>query len=237
MAGTLYLMPNFIGDFNVHNAFAPINASVIEKCNAYVVENIKPARKLIKALYKDANIDQMLFWSMNKYEGNLDIIPNILKVLLRGDDVCVISDAGCPGIADPGSDIVIAAHQKGIRVEPLIGPSSILLTLMASGLNGQNFAFNGYLNKVQTDRIKDLKRLENKIRSENQTQLFIETPYRIHHLLEDILQNIFPEYYLCIGMDIQMPSQKIITKTIADWKKNKISLEKQQVVFALGKML
>ncbi len=235
MAGTLYLMPNFIGTFNTHQAFAPINAEIIAACNSYVVENIKPARKLIKALHKEANIDQMLFWSMNKHEGNQEIIAPILKVLQRGDNVCVISDAGCPGIADPGSDIVIAAHNAGVRVEPLIGPSSILLTLMASGLNGQNFAFNGYLNKQQADRIKDLKRLENKIRTENQTQLFIETPYRIQHLLDDILQHVFPEYMLSIGMDIQMPSQKIITKSIADWKKNKPSLEKQQVVFALGK--
>lgn len=237
MAGTLYLVPNFIGDYSIHTAFAPINASIIEKCNSYVVENIKPARKLIKALHKEANIDQMIFWSMNKHEGNQEIIPTILKVLQRGDHVCLISDAGCPGVADPGSDIVIAAHKQGIRVEPLIGPSSILLTLMASGLNGQNFAFNGYLSKLQADRIKDLKRLENKIRSENQTQLFIETPYRIQHLIDDILQNVYPEYLLCIGIDIQMPSQKITTKSIAEWKKNKPSLDKQQVVFALGKAL
>ena len=162
------------------------------------------------------------------------MLPTFLRPIDEGKNIGVISDAGCPGVADPGADVVALAHQKNIKVVPLVGPSSILLSLMASGFNGQSFCFNGYLPKEKKDRVRKLKDLERMAIAQKQTQLFIETPYRNQHVLTDLLANCNPNSKLCIAVDITMASEQIVTKTIAEWKNTVIDLNKRPCIFLLG---
>ena len=234
--GTLYLIPNLLGGENTE-IIAPQVQEVVSKLDIYIVENLRNARRyLIKLGIKDMGktIDGLTFHHMDKHEEKRSFIQ-FLKEAEEGHDIGLISDAGCPAVADPGTIVVKAAHKKGITVVPLVGPSSILLALMASGLNGQSFAFNGYLPVKRGDRIKRLRQLEKEGTKYGQTQIFIEAPYRNNPLLKDIMGSCQSETKLCIAVDISLPTQQITTKTIEEWKKELPELHKRPAVFLLGR--
>lgn len=231
--GTLYLIPTTLGESAYDQVIPSFNNSVLQEIDVFIVENIKTARRFIKKMAPDKIIDDLVFHEINK-RTNLDMLPTFLKPIDEGKNIGVISDAGCPGVADPGADVVALAHEKNIKVMPLVGPSSILLSLMASGFNGQSFCFNGYLPKEQKDRVRKLKDLERMAIAQKQTQLFIETPYRNQHVLTDLLANCNPNTKLCVAVDITMASEQIATKTIAEWKNTTIDLNKRPCIFLLG---
>jgi len=188
---------------------------------------------LKKAGYEQS-LDALILHSLNKHTRPEEV-SNYLSSADKGKNIGVVSEAGCPGIADPGADVVKIAHSKGIKVVPLVGPSSILLALMASGFNGQSFSFHGYLPKERGERIRKLKELERTAQQKDQTQLFIETPFRNQHLLEDILTNCSPATPLCIACDITLPSEFIRTQYIAEWKKKVPDINKRPAIFLLYK--
>ncbi|KJS06415.1 MAG: SAM-dependent methyltransferase [Flavobacteriales bacterium BRH_c54] len=231
--GTLYLIPTTLGEADYDKVIPSFNNTILQEIDVFIVENIKTARRFIKKTAPDKVIDDLVFYEINK-RTNLDMLPTFLKPIDEGKNIGVISDAGCPGVADPGADVVALAHQKNIKVVPLVGPSSILLSLMASGFNGQSFCFNGYLPKEKKDRVRKLKDLERMAIAQKQTQLFIETPYRNQHVLTDLLANCNPNSKLCIAVDITMASEQIVTKTIAEWKNTVIDLNKRPCIFLLG---
>lgn len=231
--GTLYLIPTTLGESTYDQVIPSFNNTILQEIDVFIVENIKTARRFIKKTAPDKVIDDLVFYEINK-RTNLDMLPTFLRPIDEGKNIGVISDAGCPGVADPGADVVALAHQNNIKVVPLVGPSSILLSLMASGFNGQSFCFNGYLPKEQKDRVKKLKDLERMAIAQKQTQLFIETPYRNQHVLTDLLANCNPNTKLCIAVDITMASEQITTKTIAEWKNITIDLNKRPCIFLLG---
>lgn len=231
--GTLYLIPTTLGEAAYDKVIPSFNNTILQEIDVFIVENIKTARRFIKKTAPDKVIDDLVFYEINK-RTNLDMLPTFLKPIDEGKNIGVISDAGCPGVADPGADVVALAHQNNIKVVPLVGPSSILLSLMASGFNGQSFCFNGYLPKEQKDRVRKLKDLERMAIAQKQTQLFIETPYRNHHVMGDLLANCNPNTKLCVAVDITMASEQIVTKTIVEWKSTKIDLNKRPCVFLLG---
>ncbi len=231
--GTLYLIPVTLGDTPINQVIPDFNREIINTIDVYIVENIKIARRFLKKSAIKKPIDELIFFEINKHANQFDF-PNFLNPLFEGRNIGILSDAGCPGVADPGADIVALAHQKNINVIPLIGPSSILLALMASGFNGQSFCFNGYLPKELKERKKKLKELEKRAIKLQQTQLFIETPYRNNNMLSTILENCFPTTLLCVAVDITLKSERISTKTIAEWKKIKLNLHKRPCLFLIG---
>lgn len=233
--GNLYLIPNFIGDNGTNDQFPVLNTEIVKKIKYYFVENPKPARNLIKQLFKEVNFDEVELFHFDKHaKDNLEVYYSVLEVLKNGNDVGVLSDAGCPGIADPGSELIKLAHEKNINVIPLVGPSSIFLTLMASGLNGQNFSFIGYLpkdSKVRQDMIKKIS-----IQAKNSTVLFIETPYKAEQTFKDLVQFLNANNQLCLGVDLFSAHQQVTTHNISTWKDkmNGVQLKDKQVVFAVG---
>ncbi len=229
----LYLVPNVLSESSWQNVLPAQILPILTKTKYYIVENIRTARRFMKQVNRDINIDDCTFFELNKHTS-VNEIPTFLKPLENGFDIAVISEAGCPGVADPGADVVKIAHQKGIKVVPLVGPSSILLALMASGLNGQNFAFNGYLPVKPNERVRAISELEKKIKNERQTQIFIETPYRNNHLTEDILKTCSPTTSFCIAADITGENEFIVTKTIHNWKNHLPDLHKIPAIFLLG---
>lgn len=230
-AGTLFLIPVDLGFFNYESLFPEVNKSLILKINFFVVENLRSARRFLKKVDKSIDIDKLQFLEIEKKRKN--DYAKALEYLKNGGDVGVISEAGCTAVADPGSGLVFQAHQQKIAVKPLVGPSSILLALMASGLNGQNFAFNGYLPVNKNERIKALKDLERKSSSIRQSQIFMETPYRNNSILEDALQHLNPSTMLCIAADISLETEFIQTKTIKAWKNKKPDLHKRPAIFII----
>ncbi len=228
----IYLIPNTLGNPDFDTLFPPRNKEIIARLRVFAVENVKTARRLIAALGLREIIDQSEFFVLNNKTRPEDIETFIAEN--QQNNIGIISEAGCPGIADPGADLVKIAHRKNRKVVPLVGPSSILLALMASGLNGQNFAFNGYLPKQQSERIRKIKQLEQKALRENQAQLFIETPYRAQHMLDDLLKHLHSGTRLCIAKNITLPDETIQTHPISVWKNKKINLNKQQVIFIIG---
>lgn len=234
MSAKVYLIPTTLGDSPVENVIPSYVIDIINSTNHYIVENIKTARRyLIKAGIK-TKIDDLTFYELNKHSLP-EQYASYLNPIKEGCNIGIISEAGTPGIADPGAEIAAIAHRKNIPVVPLVGPSSILLSVMASGLNGQNFAFVGYLPIKKPERIKRIKDLERRSQVENQTQLFIETPYRNQHLLEDILANCSSETKLCIAADITLESEFIKTKSVNEWKKGVPNLHKQPCIFLIHK--
>ena len=201
----------------------------------YIVENEKTARRFIKSIHPEKKQSDLKLSLLNKHTEVAEHFT-MIQPLLEGKNVGILSESGCPGIADPGAVIVKLAHEKGIQVVPLVGPSSILLALMASGMNGQSFTFNGYLPIDNQDKKSELKYLERLSSEKNQSQLFIETPYRNNKLLDDLIQILQPSTLLCIACDITLPTEFIKTKTIADWKKNKVDLHKRPCIFIMHKM-
>jgi len=234
MNAKVYLIPTTLGDSPVENVIPNYVVEVINSTNHYIVENIKTARRyLIKAGIK-TKIDDLTFYELNKHSSPRDY-ESYLNPIKDNQNVGIISEAGTPGVADPGADIVAIAHRKNIPVVPLVGPSSILLSVMASGLNGQSFAFVGYLPIKKHERIKKIKELEWKSHTENQTQLFIEAPYRNMHMLEDILATCSWETKVCIATDITLESEFIKTKSVIEWKKGVTNLHKRPTIFLIHK--
>jgi 16S rRNA (cytidine1402-2'-O)-methyltransferase len=230
--GNLYLIPTTLGD-NEPLEVLPISIKgAIENINYFIVENEKTARRFIKKISSKKSQSDLNLESLNKFTEP-EIIPTFLQPCLEGHDVGVISEAGCPGIADPGADVVRIAHEKNIRVIPLVGPSSIFLALMASGFNGQNFAFNGYLPIEAGERKSKIKKLEKLSKDFDQSQLFIETPYRNDKLFAELCKTLNPYTKLCIACDITLPTEYIATKTIKDWSTEKLELHKRPAIFII----
>ena len=207
----------------------------IDFVDYYIVENEKTARKFIKSIHPEKKQPDLKISVLNKHTEIVEH-NDFIQPILRGENIGLISESGCPGIADPGADIVKLAHEKGIQVVPLVGPSSILLALMASGMNGQSFAFNGYLPIDKNDKKQALKSFERLSQEKNQSQLFIETPYRNNKLMEDLLQILQANTYLCVACDITLPTEYIKTKTVNQWKKEKADLHNRPCIFIIHKM-
>lgn len=234
MKGKLYLLPCTLGGEQPAADLSGRVGETILSLKHFIVENERSARRFIKALLPFYPIAEAQLFLIDKHNIQKDLSA-FLAPCESGVSVGLLSEAGCPAIADPGEEVVRIAHQKGIQVVPLVGPSSILLTIMASGLNGENFAFNAYLPIDKGQRSKKIKELEGKVMRENQTQLFMDTPFRNNQLLEDVLMNCSPTLQLCIATDLTLPSERINTKSLAEWKKNKPELHKKLVMFALGR--
>ena len=207
----------------------------IDFIDYYIVENEKTARRFIKSIHPDKKQPSLIISTLNKHT-QVEEYHEMIKPLLNGSNMGLMSESGCPGVADPGAVIVKLAHEKGIQVIPLVGPSSILLAVMASGMNGQSFAFNGYLPIDKNEKKVAIKNLERLSFEKNQSQLFIETPYRNNKILEDILQALQPNTHLCIACDITLPTEFIKTKTVKEWQKNKVDLHNRPCIFIIHKM-
>jgi len=231
--GKLYLIPNVLSDSNWQDVLPTQIFTILSETQFFIVENIRTARRFLKKVNKEIDINKLTFFELNKYTKNADL-PKFLEPT-KENDVAVISEAGCPGVADPGAEIVKLAHQKKIHVVPLVGPSSILLALMASGLNGQNFTFHGYLPVHSNERVRALNVLEKKAKTEQQTQIFIETPYRNNQLVKDILKTCSSSTLLCIAANLTAENESIHTKTVGEWKKQTPDLHKQPAIFLIGK--
>ncbi|MGZ3867367.1 MAG: SAM-dependent methyltransferase [Bacteroidia bacterium] len=228
---TLYLLPTPLSEDNILAQTPPHNISVINSCEYFIVEELKTARRFLRALDKNFDIDGRTFVELNEHTSPQDILE-IFKPL-QSKNAVLMSEAGCPGVADPGAAIVQMAHKNNVNVVPLIGPSSILMAVMSSGLNGQNFAFNGYLPKEKSAAIQKIKSLE-KLASQ-QSQWFIETPYRNTQLLDELLNNLNGDTKLCVAANINAATEFIKTKTVADWKKIKPEINKIPCVFGIGR--
>jgi len=233
MKGTLYLIPNTLGNPDTESTIPAAINHRIDKIPVFIVENLRNARRYLKSLNREIDIDGLTFHELNEHTSEAEI-PAFLDQAVKGADTAVISEAGVPGVADPGAAVVRIAHQKGIKVVPLTGPSSILLSLMASGLNGQAFTFHGYLPVKRPERIRKIKEIEQVCQRKGETQMFIEAPYRNDGLLTDILEHCGPETLLCIAADLTMVTEFIQTRPVHAWKKNKPPLHKRPVIFLLG---
>jgi len=232
--GTLYLIPSPLAECDFAKIFPIYNTEILQNIDHFIVEDLRTGRRFVKKLGMQKPMESLHFSTLNEHtKGNE--MENLLQPLIEGKNVGLISDAGTPCVADPGSIIVSRAQQLEAEIVPLIGPSSILLTLMASGLNGQSFAFNGYLPREQPDRERQLRFLESLIKKSNQTQIFIETPYRNNHLFKSILAVCDPAVRLCLGVNITSENQMIKTMTVKKWKSQKLDLHKQPTVFLLGR--
>ena len=232
METALYLLPVTLGDTPLEKILPIYNKGIIAGIHHFIVEDVRSARRFLKKVDKDKDIDSLIFYPLNKHTSPTDI-SGYLKPLEGGLSMGVISEAGCPAVADPGTDVVAIAHSKGLKVVPLVGPSSIILSIMGSGFNGQSFAFNGYLPINPVERVKKLKQLEQRVYAEHRTQLFIETPYRNNKMLEDILQTCRPQTRLCIAANITCEGEFIRTRTIKDWKGHTPDLTKIPCIFLL----
>ncbi|APA62867.1 SAM-dependent methyltransferase [Maribacter sp. 1_2014MBL_MicDiv] len=230
--GKVYLIPSTLGDMPPLEVLPISIKQTIERLDHYVVENEKTARHFIKKISPRKSQPGLKLFVLNKFTEPEEI-PTFLNPCLQGNDVGILSEAGCPGIADPGAAVVKIAHSKNIQVIPLVGPSSILLALMASGMNGQNFAFNGYLPIDSSDRKKYIKNLERRSKEENQSQVFIETPYRNNKMLEELIKTLAPSTNICVAVDITLPTEYIKTKTAINWKKENVDLHKRPAIFII----
>ncbi len=234
METALYLIPVTLGETPIEQVLPSYNKEIILEIRHFIVEDVRSARRFLKKMERTIDIDTLTFVTLNKHTSSEEI-AGMLRPLENGMPMGVISEAGCPAVADPGADVVAIAQRKGLRVIPLVGPSSIILSVMASGFNGQSFAFHGYLPIEGNERVKRLKELENRIYNEHQTQLFIETPYRNNKLLDDILKTCRPQTKLCIASNITCPDESICTKSVQEWRKQIPHLDKVPSIFLLYK--
>lgn len=230
MAATVYLIPTYLHEQNLE-VLPSYVLETIEKCAVLFVENERTARRYLKQLKKEIVIDDFEWFGIQKAEEQ--VLQQFRLQLKQQKTIGIISEAGCPGVADPGQLLVAAAQEAGATVTPLVGPSSILLALMASGLNGQQFSFLGYLPIDNGQRIKAVKELENEAQRKNCTQIFIETPYRNNQLLETLLKHCHPQTRLCIAVNITAPDEWIKTKTILQWQKEVQDLHRKPAIFLL----
>lgn len=234
MKGKLYLIPTTLGD-NEPLEVMPLSVKkVIEHVDYFIVENEKSARRFIKKITPKKSQPSLQIMMLDKYADELETL-RYLDVCEQGIDVGLLSEAGVPAVADPGATIVKLAHEKNVQVVPLVGPSSILMAMMGSGLNGQNFAFVGYLPIDKADRKKTIKELERLSKDKNQAQIFIETPYRNEKLFTDLKSVLTPTTNLCVAADITLPTEYIKTKEIKDWKQEQPNLHKRPTIFIIQK--
>ena len=234
MQAALYLIPVTLGDTDIDRVLPNHNRTIIAGISHYVVENIRSARRFLRKSNPDIVIDDLTFYTLDEHTRPEEI-ASFLAPLRDGKPVGVISEAGCPAIADPGADLVAIAQREGLPVVPLVGPSSILMSLMASGFNGQSFAFNGYLPVEPAERTRKIKQLEQRAYSEDQTQIFIETPYRNHKMIEELVRTCRPTTRLCVACDISCEGEEIHTRTIAQWKKAQYDIQKRPAIFLIYK--
>ena len=230
--GILYLIPNTLGQSNIDNVLPSYNISVAKNLRHFIVENVRSARRFLKMLDRDIVIGDLSFYELNRHTPP-DRIAELLLPIYEGHSMGIISEAGCPAIADPGADVVAIAQRKNIRVVPLVGASSIILSLMASGFNGQSFAFVGYLPIDKKARIQRLKQLESRASSERQTQIFIETPYRNNQLVQDMVTTLKPDTLLCIASELTTDTESVKTLPIAEWAKKQIDINKRNTIFLI----
>ncbi len=234
-SGKLYLIPTTLGEGDPFDVLPQTVKRVVDQISIYIVENEKTARKFIKSISPEKVQATLSLSALNKHTEIAEH-SKMIQPCVEGKNIGLMSEAGCPGIADPGAAIVKLAHEKRIQVIPLVGPSSILLAMMASGMNGQSFAFNGYLPIEKSEKKAALKVFEKLSFDKQQSQLFIETPYRNNKMLEDLMQTLQPSTHLCIASDITLPTEYIKTLRIADWKKEKIDLHNRPTIFIVHKM-
>ena len=234
MRGKLYLIPTTLGENEPLEVMPYSVKTIVELLDHYVVENEKSARRFIKKITPKKVQSSLVMMKLDKYASEIET-QSYLDFCDQGVSVGLLSEAGVPAVADPGASIVKLAHEKGIQVVPLVGPSSILMALMASGLNGQNFAFNGYLPIDNSERKKGIKALEKLSIEKNQSQIFIETPYRNQKMFTDLKSVLSPGTLLCIAIDISLPNEFIKTFTIAHWKKQSPDLHKRPAIFIIQK--
>ncbi len=230
--GTLYLIPNSLGSGTDKYATQLLEATV-SRMEHFIAEEIKSARRLLRHMGVTRPLEELDFRMLNEHTRSQEV-GSIIEPLLQGHDMGLISEAGVPCVADPGSNVVALAHEQGIKVIPLVGPSSILLALMASGFNGQQFTFNGYLPRERSDRTRKIKQLE-QLALSGITQIFMDAPYRNNQVLEDVLQTCRMETKLCIASNITCDNERINTKTVLDWTMRKPDINKMPVMFLLGK--
>lgn len=234
METALYLLPVTLGDTPLRNVLPSYNSDVIGGIRHFIVENVRTARRFLRQVDSQFDIDGSCFYELNKHTSPQDI-STFLQPLYDGKPMGVISEAGCPAVADPGADVVAIAQRKGIKVVPLVGPSSIILSVMASGFNGQSFAFHGYLPIKPDERTHKLRQLEQRIYNENETQLFIETPYRNGKMIEDILKTCRPQTKLCVAANLTCSDELVQTRTIKEWRGKVPELSKIPCIFLLYK--
>ena len=232
--GNLYLIPSMLGGSPIDRVIPGFNMKIIAELKYFIVEEIKTARRFLKKAYPAINFETIFFIINNEHSSGKDL-SLLIEPLLNGTDMGLLSEAGMPCVADPGAEIVKLAHYHNIKVIPLIGASSLLLSLMASGFNGQNFVFHGYLPIDKNSRMKKIKELEKSVYSNNQTQIFIETPYRNIQLFQAITKYCIDDTLLCIATDLTMESEIIKAQTIRDWKGNHPDIHKKPTVFLLYK--
>lgn len=232
--GTLFLIPVPLAENSASKSFTPFLGDTINSISTYIVENEKTARKFLKEAGIKKPQNELVIHDYGKHKRENSLVP-FFKELMTGTDVGLMSEAGCPGIADPGAEIVREAHKRGIKVVPLVGPSSILLALMGSGFNGQSFTFHGYLPIDKVERAKRIKELEQLSQTNKQTQLFIETPFRNNHLFEDILKNAAAQTLLCVASNLTGDDEFLKTLSIGQWRQERIDLHKKPTIFLLYK--
>ncbi len=231
--GTLYLIPCPIAETAPFDVLPAANGGVMASLDYFIVENTRSARRFLSSAKLGRPIEELEFAELNEHTQQQDI-ERLIKPLLEGRDAGVISEAGVPGVADPGADVAALCHAHGIRVVPLVGPSSILMALMASGLNGQSFAFNGYLPVKPPERAKAIGRFEKRAQAEHQSQMFIEAPYRNSKLFDDFLSACAPTTRLCVACDITGPEEFIVTATVKDWRSRpKPDINKRPAIFII----
>ena len=229
---TLYLIPVTLGESPIEQVLPSYNTEIISNLFYFIVENVRSARRFLKKCNPEIDINELTFYELNKHTLKEEV-ESFLAPLKSGCSIGVLSEAGCPAIADPGADVVAIAQRNNYKVVPLVGPSSILMSLMASGFNGQSFAFHGYLPIDEVERVKTLKQLEARAYNEDQTQIFIETPYRNDKLAEDILRQCKAQTKLCIAMNISCENEYIVTKKVGAWKNTLPKMHKQPCVFLI----
>ena len=230
--GKLFLIPVTLGDISPLEVLPLSVKKVVGMVDHYIVENEKTARRFIKSIYPSKSQPSLQFSTINKFTEKSEL-PAFLQPCLEGKNMGLMSEAGVPGIADPGADVIAIAHEKGIRVQPLVGPSSILMAMMSSGLNGQNFAFNGYLPIDKQERRKKIKELESTSIKNQQSQSFIETPYRNNKMLEELLLSLSGNTKVCIACDISLPTEFIKTLSVDLWKRQIPELHKRPAIFII----
>ena len=231
----LYLIPVGMSDSPIDHYLPAHNVEITRQIKHFIVENVRSARRFLSKAGVERRIEELEFVELNEHTRSAQDVERMLKPVLEGRSAGVISEAGVPGVADPGADVVALAHRKGVRVVPLVGPSSILMAIMASGLNGQSFAFVGYLPIKDGERQRRLKELEHRVRTEHQAQLFIEAPYRNVKLFDTLIKSLSPQMRLAVAADITSPNEYIHTHTIAQWRKLGVpDIAKRPTIFILG---
>ena len=234
--GKLYLIPTTLGESDPFKVLPATIKDIITHTDYFIVENEKTARKHIKLIHPEKKQAALKLFPLNKFTEPIELL-SYLNPCEKGIDIGLLSEAGCPGVADPGAEMVKLAHEKNIQVVPLVGPSSILLAMMASGMNGQSFAFNGYLPIDKSEKKATIKRLERISHDYNQSQSFIETPYRNNGLLEDLCNTLSDTTEICVACDLTLSTEYIKTLPVSTWKKTKVDLHKRPTLFIIHKPL